>query len=132
MQWQTKTCLYPSQPQAYINSKLLLISGQKLPNKSGHVDFLGRNLLHALTINGCLIQNIDRHTKAPIQIIHRSRRGLLIMGLELSIIGISLLFFVLSGAGADTIVGVYNVKDYAAVGDGHTDNTKVGNFSCLV
>ncbi|CAL9099354.1 unnamed protein product, partial [Musa acuminata var. zebrina] len=47
------------------------------------------------------------------------------MGLELSIIGISLLLlFILSGAGADTIVGVYNVKDYAAVGDGQTDNTK--------
>ncbi|THU54491.1 hypothetical protein C4D60_Mb10t25640 [Musa balbisiana] len=46
------------------------------------------------------------------------------MGLELCIHMISLLFFILSGAGADMNVGVYNVKDYAAVGDGQTDNTK--------
>lgn len=96
-----------------------------MPTKSGQVDYTGRNLLHALAINGFLIHNIDKHTQALIQRIHRSRGRLLIMGVELSIHVIGLLFFILSGAGADMNVGVYNVKDYAAVGDGQTDNTKV-------
>ncbi|RRT31475.1 hypothetical protein B296_00054680, partial [Ensete ventricosum] len=52
------------------------------------------------------------------------------MGLELSIIVIGLLFFIiLSGARANMTIGVYNVNDYGAVGDGQTDSTKV-SFSC--
>ncbi|URE25501.1 Glycosyl hydrolases family 28 [Musa troglodytarum] len=46
------------------------------------------------------------------------------MGLKLSIIVIGLLFFILSGVRVDMTIGVYNVKDYRAVGDGQTNNTK--------
>lgn len=46
------------------------------------------------------------------------------MGLELSIIVIDVLFFILSSARVNMIVGVYNVKDCGAR-DGQIDNTKV-------
>ena len=47
------------------------------------------------------------------------------MSVELSIIVIGLLSLVLSGVRVDMAIGVYNVKDYGATGDGQTDNTKV-------
>ena len=81
--------------------------------------------MHALNINDYFIQIIDTQTKVLIWSIHRSRRRLLIMSVELSIIVIGLLSLVLSGVRVDMAIGVYNVKDYGAIGDGQTDNTKV-------
>ncbi|THU62886.1 hypothetical protein C4D60_Mb01t09900 [Musa balbisiana] len=46
------------------------------------------------------------------------------MSVELSIIVIGLLSFILSGVRVDMAIGVYNVIDYGAAGDGKTDNTK--------